>query len=92
MQPPAGNHPRHPLVIAEVDEATAALKRETVTLIAERKAYQGPQVQFSNFSLLEDRETHAFELFLTTYGQESDPTDWATADSIQIRAELLTTP
>ncbi|MBL9128802.1 MAG: hypothetical protein JNL97_14205, partial [Verrucomicrobiales bacterium] len=70
------------------DEAAAALKRETVTVLAERKAYHGPQVQFSNFSLLEDRESHALELFLTTYGQEADPADWATADSIRIRAEL----
>jgi hypothetical protein len=92
MQPPAGNHPRHPLVIAEVDESKAALKRDTVTLLAERKAYQGPQVQFSNFSLLEDRETHDLELYLTTYGQEPDPADWATADSVQLRVDLLAAP
>ena len=42
---------------------------------------QGPAVQFSNFSLLENRRTHELELHLTTYGQEADPKDWATADN-----------
>lgn len=87
--PPRGNHPRHPLVIAEVDETAAALRRETVTVIADRGAYHGPEVQFSNFSLLENRETHEWELHLTTYGQEADPGDWATADSWRYRVALV---
>ena len=81
VEPPEGNHPRYPLVIAEVDDASGLLKRETVTVIADRSPYQGPQVQFSNFSLLEDRETHALELYLTTYGQEPNSQHWATADA-----------
>jgi hypothetical protein len=79
--PPQGNSPRFPLVIAEVDETKAALVKGTVTVIDDRQATQGPDVQFSNFSLYEDRETHAFVLHLTTYGQEADPADWATADN-----------
>ncbi|MCC6231331.1 MAG: hypothetical protein IT580_01735 [Verrucomicrobiales bacterium] len=86
--PPRGNSPRFPLVLAEVDEAAAALRRETVTVVADRLAYQGPQVQFSNFSLYEDRETHAVILHLTTYGQEPDPQDWATADSLRLSIRL----
>jgi hypothetical protein len=86
--PPNGNHPRFPLVIAEVDEAAAALKRSTVTVIDDRAPDQGPDVQFSNFSLLEDRETHEFELHLTTYGQEQHPADWATADNWKYRLRL----
>ncbi|NLX54695.1 MAG: exo-alpha-sialidase [Planctomycetaceae bacterium] len=78
--PPRGNLPRYPLVIAEVDEATATLRKATVSVIDDRQPDQGPEVQFSNFSLLEDRETHALELYLTTYGQAPDPADWATAD------------
>jgi hypothetical protein len=77
--PPAGNSPRYPLVIAEVDEPRAAPKRHTVTAVDDRRDGQG-DIQFSNFSLLEDRETHDLELYLTTYGQEPDPADWATAD------------
>ncbi|HNC99054.1 MAG TPA: hypothetical protein PKW90_23165, partial [Myxococcota bacterium] len=87
-EPPRGNHPRYPLVIAEVDETAAALRRETVTVIDDRHAHEGADVQLSNFSLLEDRETHQLELHLTTYGQESDPKDWATADSIRYRVTL----
>ncbi|MBM4092409.1 MAG: hypothetical protein FJ276_23740 [Planctomycetes bacterium] len=79
--PPSGNSPRYPLVIAEVDEALAALRKSTVTAIDDRQPGQSASVQFSNFSLLEDRETHVFELHLTTYGQEPDPADWATADN-----------
>ncbi|HAB17762.1 MAG TPA: hypothetical protein PLX89_23195 [Verrucomicrobiota bacterium] len=88
VTPPRGNHPRHPLVIAEVDETAAALKRETVTVIADRSPYHGPDVQFSNFSLLENPETSDLELYLTTYGQERDPADWATADSWKYAVSL----
>jgi hypothetical protein len=85
--PPRGNSPRYPLVIAEVDEAKAALRKGTVTVIDDRQPGQG-DIQFSNFSLLEDRETHRFELHLTTYGQEPDPADWATADNYKYFLEL----
>lgn len=80
--PPIGNSPRYPLVIAEVDEVKAAPRRDTVTAIDDRQVGQG-NIQFSNFSLLEDRETRDLVLLLTTYGQETDPADWATADSFR---------
>lgn len=86
--PPDGNHPRYPLVIAEVDEATGCLRRGTVTVVADRAPHEGRQVQYSNFSLLEDRETHAFELHLSTYGQEAAPADWSTADSWKLTVTL----
>ncbi len=76
--PPAGNSPRHPLVIAEVDEERAALKRHTVTAIDDRQFGQG-DIQFSNFPVLEDRFTHDLILHITTFGQEPNPADWATA-------------
>lgn len=89
LTPPQENHPRHPLVIAEVDEETAALRRDTVTVIANRSPVQGPNVQFSNFSLLEDRESHVLELLLTTFGQELDPAQGATGDCWRYRLRLL---
>lgn len=79
---PAGNSPRYPLVIAEIDEATAALIRNTITAIDDRQAGQG-DIQFSNFPLIEDRVTHDLILHVTTYGQEPDPRDWATADNFR---------
>ena len=85
--PPRGNSPRYPLVIAEVDEDKAALRKGTVTVIDDRQPGQG-DIQFSNFSLLEDRETHRFELHLTTYGEEPVPADWATADNYKYVLEI----
>jgi len=84
---PSGNSPRHPLVIAEVDEVRAALKRGTVTALDDRSAGQG-DVQFSNFPLVEDRVTHDLILHVTTYGQEPDPQDWATADNFRYTVTL----
>ncbi len=86
--PPKGNSPRYPLVIAEVDEEKAALRKSTVTAIDNRQPQQG-NIQFSNFSLLENRETHTLELYLTTYGQEPDPNDWATADNYRYTLGLV---
>ena len=88
MTPPTGNSPRYPLVIAEVDDQKAALIQSTVTAIDDRGPDQGPSVQFSNFSLYEDPETHAFVLYLTTFGQEPQRADWATADSYRYTVRL----
>jgi hypothetical protein len=68
---PKGNWPRFPLIVAEVDERLPALKKATVSVIDDRLEGQPDQIQFSNFSLLENRETHDVELYLTAYG-ESD--------------------
>jgi hypothetical protein len=84
---PAGNSPRYPLVIAEVDETKAALKRSTVTAIDDRQPGQG-DIQFSNFPLIEDRLTHDFILHITTYGQEPNAQDWATAENFRYTLTL----
>ena len=69
----------YPLIIAEVDEAIPALKRKTVTLIDDRQEGESPRLQLSNFSLLENRETHTLELYLTRLG--ADPNDFWGADA-----------
>ena len=66
-----GNSPRYPLIIAEVDEAKAALKKDTVTLIDTRREGDGPGVQLSNFSLFENRKTHDVEIYLTRLGEDA---------------------
>ena len=72
-KPPDGSRPRYPLVMAEVDEDKPALKRETVTVIDDYDPKtQTEWIQYSNFSLTEDRETHAFELYLTGWGEYAD--------------------
>lgn len=54
--------PRCPLNIAEVDERRRALIRDSVRVIETRRPGDSPQVQFSNFRVYEDRETHEFVL------------------------------
>ena len=67
-EPPKGNLPRYPLVIAEVDETIPALKKDSVTLIDTQRQVESPKIQFSNFSLLENRETHEIEVFVSPLG------------------------
>ena len=71
--PPSGGTPRYPLVIAEVDEsgATPSLKKNTVTVIDDKQPGQPDSIQFSNFTVFEDRETHAFDLYMTLVGENS---------------------
>jgi hypothetical protein len=73
-QPPRGNSPRYPLIIAEVDEAIPALKRDTVTRVDGLGENDSPRLQLSNFSFFEDRQTHNLEIYLTRIGE--DPADF----------------
>ncbi len=78
-QPPQGNSPRYPLIIAEVNETIPALKKDAVTVIDDRDPKRDSEyVQFSNFSLLEDRETHQVEIYLTPIGEKGgkEPDLW----------------
>ncbi len=77
--PPSGNSPRYPLIIARVDEAIPALERDTVTLIDAREAEDSPKLQLSNFCVIENRETHVAELYLTRLG--ANPEDFWGADA-----------
>jgi hypothetical protein len=66
--PTAGNEPRYPLVIAEVDEMIPALRKGTITAIDDRGPEDPAHLSLSNFSLLENRETHDFEVYMTRVG------------------------
>jgi hypothetical protein len=67
---PSGNSPRYPMVIAQIDEAGPSLKKGTVTVIDDyAPGRDTPAVQFSNFFVFENRQTHEFELYLSPYGQ-----------------------
>jgi hypothetical protein len=59
-------------VIAEVDDESGAILRSTVTAIDDRQPGQPAALQFSNFSLLENRRSHAFEVWLTQYGERTE--------------------
>ncbi|MBI2194896.1 MAG: exo-alpha-sialidase [Planctomycetes bacterium] len=88
QEPPEGNMPRHPLVIAEVDESIPAIKRKTVTIVDDRQSGEGKRVSLSNWSVFENRETHDFELYMSRYGAkpecyEEDPRGHYSADAYQ---------
>jgi hypothetical protein len=85
--PPDGNWPRYPLIIGEVDEKLAALKRTTITAIDDRHS-QSAKLQFSNFTLLENRESHELELLLTMYGEDPDPAKSQNANAYKYRLTL----
>jgi hypothetical protein len=85
-RPVRGNSPRYPLVIAEVNEEIPALKRDTVTIIDDRRPEDSAKLQLSNFSLLEDREDHTLEVYLTRLGE--DPKDFWGANAYKYTLRL----
>jgi hypothetical protein len=71
--PPDGNLPRYPLYLAEVDESAPSLKKDTLTIIDDYdRDNDSPEIQFSNFKILEDRETGKIELYMTRYGESKE--------------------
>jgi hypothetical protein len=68
--PTRGNSPRYPFYVAEIDEAIPAIKRATLTVIDDYDPQRHTTaVQFSNFYVFENRQTHEFEVYLSPYGQ-----------------------
>jgi hypothetical protein len=88
-EPPAKDMPRHPLVIAEVDESGPGLVRDSVTVIDTKGEQEqvAPQFQLSNFQVLENEETKVVELYLTRFG--TSPEHWLKADAYRYEIELL---
>lgn len=86
-EPPAGNRPRYPLYIAEVAEPDAALVKDTLTVIDDRDPDRDSDlVQFSNFSVLENRETGEIELYMTRFGEQA--IDWRAAHAYKYTIKL----
>lgn len=79
-EPPKGNMPRDPLVIAEVDEDTISLKKDTVSVIDSREGETNLHdlFQLSNFSVFENRQTGKVELYLTRLGEDAE--NWLKAN------------
>jgi len=78
--PPDGNSPRYPLQIVEIEEENPSFKKDTVTVIDDRDPERDSEhVQLSNFSLLENRETHTMEVYLTRLGERGGGPDVWTA-------------
>jgi hypothetical protein len=71
-----GNYPRHPLLIAEVNER-GLLAKSSLAIIDKREKGDSDKLQLSNFSVLQDRETGIVELYLSKLGQREGNTWWA---------------
>ena len=65
-------HPRYPLIIAEIDESTYGLKRETVTEIDTRWPGEGERLQLSNFWVIESQAERNLEIYLTRLSEDPD--------------------
>jgi hypothetical protein len=72
-EPPSGNRPRYPLQIAEIDEDSVSVKRNSLTAVDDREPGEPDIIQFSNFHVIENRETLNFEIYMTRLGE--DPAD-----------------
>lgn len=64
-KPPVRNLPRYPLYIGLVDEDRMGLVRDSLMVIDDRGMDDPESINFSNFLLLEDRETWDIELYMT---------------------------
>lgn len=69
---PAGNRPRYPLVIGEVDRATGLLRRQSVRTVDTRQEGEPELLTLSNFLAREDRETREVCLHMTRLFAHAD--------------------
>ena len=58
--------------IAEVDERTLGLKKETVTEIDTRQPGEGERLQLSNFWIIESQAEKNLEIYLTRLNENPD--------------------
>jgi len=54
---PLGNHPRYPLLCGQIDPQSCLLRRDTLFTVDTRQPGEPELLQFSNFSVHEDRPT-----------------------------------
>jgi len=87
-EPPQGNMPRHPLVIAQVDESGPGLVKDSVTPIDTKDENEpvAPEFQLSNFNILENADTGTIELYMTRYGES--PEHWLKANAYKYEIEV----
>ncbi|MFP4442940.1 MAG: sialidase family protein, partial [Spirochaetia bacterium] len=70
--PPSGNRPRYPLQIAEIDEDSLTVKENSLAVVDDRTPGEPELIQFSNFQVIENRETLNFEIYMTRLGEDPD--------------------
>jgi hypothetical protein len=78
---PAGNRPRYPIVLGEVDLESGLLIRDSVTVLDDRRPGEDERLTLSNFYVREDRETGELLLHLPRFFAQADDRTaggWAT--------------
>ncbi|MFA6102862.1 MAG: sialidase family protein [Victivallaceae bacterium] len=65
---PQGNLPRRPLVIAEVDEISGCIIKESARTVADKEENHSEYIQFSNFRVYEDYITKEFVIVMPHIG------------------------
>ncbi|MFP6583977.1 MAG: sialidase family protein [Candidatus Hydrogenedentota bacterium] len=83
-----GNWPRSPLHIAEVDESTVSIIRDSITIIDQRDDTDTDRTQISNFRYYQDRETNEIVIFATRFG-ENETKNWKRADYYRYRVAII---
>lgn len=90
VTPVAGNSPRYPLVIVEVDEEKICFVKNTLTIIDNRDPLKDSEsLQLSNFSVIENRESNEIEIYLTRLGENGCGDEIWTAGAYKYTLTLL---
>lgn len=88
----AGNYPRYPLYIAQVDEKWGILKKDTLTVIDDRAEGETEEMQLSNFCILQNRENGEVEIQMTKLGQFArleEPSEYSVFDGDVLQYTLI---
>lgn len=86
-----GNWPRHTLFIAEIEEKPhLALKKETLSIIAQKSPEESDQIQHSNFRCYQDRLTGEIVLFMNRFFERGgyENMAWHNTDLYEYRIRL----
>lgn len=90
---PAGNSPRYPIVLCEVDRRTGNVIRTSQTVIDDLREGESPRLTLSNFYVRQDRRNGDLLLHMTRFfanhpADAASQPDW-TADAMLYRIALL---
>ncbi len=80
------NMPRNPLYIAEVDQESLLLKKETLCIVADVEEGQSQETTFSNFYAREEKGTGNVLVYMTAF--HADPNNVFGADAYEYRIRI----
>ena len=84
---PAGNRPRYPIILGEVDRHSGQLIRSSVTSIEDRQPGESEQLTLSNFYVREERGSGDLLLHMPRFFAD-DSAPGFSADLILQRIEI----